>query len=116
VNIRAEIGFLEFFQKPPGSHAWPARRHKHQTHFLGIIYEPPGGGGWTARRHEHCGVVFGCFGPVWGTYDVVVMLNVWMWILRIWLTVYMMVMLEGMIFDLKLGVRVLLGVGNNYAC
>ena len=33
--VRAEIGFLEFFQKPPGGHTRPARRHKRQTHFLG---------------------------------------------------------------------------------
>jgi len=58
LKIRVEIGFLEFFQKPPSGHARPARRHKHQTQFLGISYEPPGGRGWTARRHEHCDTVF----------------------------------------------------------
>jgi len=57
VKIRDEIGFLEFFQKPPGGHAQPARWHKHQTQFLGISYEPPGGRGWTARRHEQCDAV-----------------------------------------------------------
>ncbi|QCD82568.1 hypothetical protein DEO72_LG2g2908 [Vigna unguiculata] len=40
-----EIGFLEFFQKPPGGSRVTARQHKHQTQFLGISDEPPGGRG-----------------------------------------------------------------------
>jgi len=45
VKIRRKIGFLEFFQKPPGRSRVIARRQKHQTQFLGISDEPPGGRG-----------------------------------------------------------------------
>jgi len=31
VKIRDEIGFLEFFQKPPGGLRVTTRQHKHQT-------------------------------------------------------------------------------------
>jgi len=30
LKTRAEIGFLEIFQKPPGGHTRPTRRHKWQ--------------------------------------------------------------------------------------
>jgi len=37
LKTRAEIGFLEIFQKLPGGHARPARRHKWQNQFLGFL-------------------------------------------------------------------------------
>jgi len=45
LKTRAEIGFLEFFQKPPSGHAQPARRNKWQNQFPGFLI-------WTAWRQR----------------------------------------------------------------
>ena len=45
LKTRAEIGFLEFFQKPPSGHAQPARRNKWQNQFPGFLI-------WTAWRQK----------------------------------------------------------------
>jgi len=113
--IKTEIGFLEFFQKLPGGYARPARRHKHQTHFLGFHHEPPGGRGWSPRRRKRDYAVWS-FWEILGClrfcHDVY-MLNCEFW--WVWLIVHVCVcwMLEFLSEILKSRVHV--GVENNWA-